>query len=55
MFYVAYGRVRVDKYVSDMFPLKNGLKEGDALSLLLFNFTLDYAIRSVQVNWDGVN
>jgi hypothetical protein len=30
------------------------LKQGDALSPLLFNCALDYAIRGVQVNQDGV-
>ena len=35
--------------MSDMFPIRNGLKEGDALSPLLFNFALEYAIRRVQV------
>ena len=29
----------------DMFPIRNGLKQGDAISPLLFNFALEYAIR----------
>jgi len=36
-----------------MFRFRNGLKQGDALSPLLFNFALD-AIRRVQVNQDGL-
>jgi len=42
-----YSRVRVGKNLSDMFPIRNGLKQGDALSPLLFNFALEYAIRRV--------
>jgi len=40
-------RVRVGKNLSDRFPIRNGLKKGDAQSPLLFYFFLDYAIRRV--------
>ena len=44
---VTYSRVRVGKNVSDKFPIRNSLKQGDALSPMLFNFALEYAIRRV--------
>jgi hypothetical protein len=34
-------RVRVGKHLSDMFPIKNGLKRGNALLPFLFNFALE--------------
>jgi hypothetical protein len=35
-----------------MFQTKNGLKRGDVLSPMLFNFVLEYTVRMVQVNQD---
>jgi len=49
-----YSRVQVGKNVSDRFPIRNGLKQGDALSPMLFNFGLEHAIRRVQVNQGGL-
>jgi len=49
-----YSRDRVGKNVSDRFPIRNGLKEGDALSPMLYNFDLEYAIKRFKVNQDGL-
>jgi hypothetical protein len=48
-----YGKVRIGKHLSDSFPIQNGLKQGDALSPLLFNFAVDMPLgRSRKTRWD---
>jgi hypothetical protein len=43
-------KVCVSKHLSDALPRQNVLKQGDALSSLLFNFALNSAVRKVQEN-----
>jgi hypothetical protein len=45
-----YSKVRLGKLLSDTFPIQNWLKQGDALSPLLFNFALKYDIRKDREN-----
>jgi hypothetical protein len=40
--------------LSDTLPLQNGLKQGDALSPLLFNFALGYVFRKVKEKQAGL-
>jgi len=49
-----YSIVRVGKNLSDLFPIGNGLQQGDAVMPLLFNFALECAIRRFQVIQDGL-
>jgi hypothetical protein len=49
-----YSKVQLGKYMSDTLPVRNSLKQGDALSPLLFNFALEHPFGRGKVNQDGL-
>jgi hypothetical protein len=48
-------RIWVGKHMSNMFCIKNGLKQGESLSPMCLNFALEYSIRKVLANQEGLN
>jgi len=41
-------KVHLGKKLSDAYPAQNGLKQGDALSPLLFDFAVEYSVRTIK-------
>jgi hypothetical protein len=49
-----YSTVRTGKNLSANFLIQNGLKQGEALSPFLLNVALQYAIRRIKGNQEGL-
>jgi hypothetical protein len=49
-----HNKVCIGKHLSNSFSNQNGLTQGDVLSPLLFNCTLEYANMKVQENQVGL-
>ena len=43
-------QVRVNSYLTEIFQVKCGLKQGDGLAPILFNLTLEYVVRKLPID-----
>ncbi|KAL4098346.1 hypothetical protein QTP88_022976 [Uroleucon formosanum] len=50
----AHYKVRIDQTISETFTVETGLKQGDALSPVLFNLALEKAVRELQKETTGI-
>jgi hypothetical protein len=46
-------RVKIQGQLSSIFKVKVGLRQGEALSTILFNIVLEKAIRNIEINLNG--
>jgi hypothetical protein len=49
-----YSIVRIRESQYDKFTIRKGLKQGEALSQLLFSFAFEYMIQRIQENREGL-
>jgi hypothetical protein len=47
-------QIRIDNTLSEAFEVNTGLKQGDALSPMLFNLVLEKTIREIQKDPTGI-
>jgi hypothetical protein len=45
-----HSEVHINKRLSDIIPIENGLKQTDAVLPLLFNLSFEYTCKKVQEN-----
>jgi len=46
-------KILIQNLISDSFSIETGLRQGDGLSTILFNFALEKVIRALSINWKG--
>ena len=47
------GKVTIQGEISDLFDIQRGVRQGDALSTILFNIVLERSVRKMAINPGG--